>query len=130
MRVVRIEISSISSLHRSRVPAIVAQSNLKPKEFRRKHQSSNGREMEEEDWGLSMEELDTLEKDAIRKMADRQKSSSTASGSSSQGKRALPSTVMSSPAKNVGGQVTVKIFKDRPGKIALETQYNQVGFLP
>lgn len=73
----------------------------------------------EDEWGLTMEELDSLEKDAFRKLADRHKPSSA------QGNRVIPSTVLSSPSKRTSGQVAVKIFNDRPGRIALETQYNQ-----
>lgn len=73
----------------------------------------------EDEWGLSMEELDSLEKDAFRKLAERHKPTSA------QGNRVIPSDVMSSPTKRMGGQVAVKIFNDRPGRIAIETQYNQ-----
>lgn len=73
----------------------------------------------EDEWGLSMEELDSLEKDAFRKLADRQKPTSA------QGNCVILSNIMSSPSKRTGGQVAVKIFNDRPGRIAIETQYNQ-----
>ncbi|KAH9322233.1 hypothetical protein KI387_016872, partial [Taxus chinensis] len=81
----------------------------------------------EEEWNLSAEELDSLEQDALRQLANRQNlfTTPTASVSSTQGKRLIPSTLVPSPPKLPGtSQISVKIFKDRPGKIALEAQYN------
>ncbi|XP_057818807.2 uncharacterized protein LOC131031948 isoform X2 [Cryptomeria japonica] len=68
----------------------------------------------DEEWDLSAEELDCLEQDAIRRLAQRQQSSTATS-----------SPLISSPPGMSGrSQLSVKIFKDCHGKIALETQYN------
>eukprot|EP00249_Psilotum_nudum_P017769 c26481_g1_i1 orf=136-2202(+) len=90
----------------------------------------------DEEWGLSMEELDSLERNAKRQLVERQHSSSSASSpppgfassssawTSPSKTRVLPASIFSSPSKASGRQVSIKFFRDRPGRIALETQYN------
>eukprot|EP00250_Pteridium_aquilinum_P008252 c17804_g1_i1 orf=213-1043(+) len=84
----------------------------------------------DDEWGLSVEELASIEENAKRRVAERRGSSSLASSaasplnSPSKG-RSLPSSFYSSPSKG-GSQrpLSVKIFRDRPGRIGLEMQYH------
>lgn len=92
----------------------------------------------DDEWGLSVEELDSLEMNAKRRLAERQCSSSLASvpppraafpsspSSSPATGRALPGSIFSSPAKSSGRPLCAKLFRDRPGRIGVETQYNPI----
>ncbi|XP_011621950.1 SWI/SNF-related matrix-associated actin-dependent regulator of chromatin subfamily A-like protein 1 isoform X2 [Amborella trichopoda] len=61
----------------------------------------------EDDWGFSAEELDSMEKEALKRVAVKNTFSSS-----------------QSPSKSPSQKVTIKIFRDSPGRIALQTQYN------
>ncbi|KAK9139040.1 hypothetical protein Scep_008721 [Stephania cephalantha] len=100
--------------------------------------------MELEEWDLSAEELDSLERDALRKIAERKSSSAAASiscsssssqhqslldkhqlpPSSSAGERPLPSPIKtgSKPLP----KVSVKLFLHATGNIAAKFSYNQI----
>lgn len=95
----------------------------------------------DDEWGLSMEELDSLENNAKKQLADRQRSSSTASvppsGPSYAGQysyQRLPAfsspmkQMPHSPAKSLGeiNKIVVKIFIDNPGRIGVQAAYNKV----
>ena len=91
--------------------------------------------MEEEDgWNFSAEELDSMEQTAKRQIAERGSMASSSSSASHHldfspsKRRLLPGSFQYSPSKGgyYGRPIHVKIFQDRPGRIALETQYNQV----
>lgn len=95
----------------------------------------------DDEWGLSMEELDSLENNAKKQLADRQRSSSTASvpppGPSHAGQysyQRLPAfsspmkQITHSPAKSLGriNKILVKVFLDNPGRIGVQAAYDKV----
>lgn len=94
----------------------------------------------DDEWGLSMEELDSLENNAKRQLAERQRSSSTASvpppepsypGQYYYRPPAFSSPMKQmphSPAKTLGriSKVLVKFFMDHPGRIGVQAAYNKV----
>lgn len=99
--------------------------------------------MMDDEWGLSMEELDSLENNAKKQLAERQRSSSTASvpppGPSHVGQHSyqrLPAfsspmkQMPHSPAKSLGriSKIVVKVFIDHPGRIGVQAAYNKVSF--
>ncbi|XP_077217696.1 chromatin remodeling factor18 [Tasmannia lanceolata] len=75
--------------------------------------------MEFDDWDLSTEVLDSLEKDALRKIADRKSSSSNTSISSSS---FYPPPSQHSPSKSLS--------HSNPHKTTIETRFNKVEALP
>lgn len=94
----------------------------------------------DDEWGLSMEELDSLENNAKRQLAERQRSSSTASvpppepsypGQYHYRPPAFSSPMKQmphSPAKSLGriSKISVKFFMDHPGRIGVQAAYNKV----
>lgn len=94
----------------------------------------------DDEWGLSMEEMDSLENNAKRQLAERQRSSSTASvpppGPSHPGQNHHRAPAFSSPmkqpphspSKSFGriSKIPVKFFMDNPGRIGVQTTYNKV----
>ncbi|KAK9136539.1 hypothetical protein Sjap_007133 [Stephania japonica] len=99
--------------------------------------------MELDDWDLSAEELDSLERDALRKIAERKSSSAAASisccccsssSSSSYSYSSLqdkvpPSSPAPSPIKTGGKpspKLSVKLFLHATGNIAAKFSYNQI----
>jgi hypothetical protein len=97
--------------------------------------------MEADCWGLSMEEMDSLELHAIKQLAERRSnntgvpssSSSPTSASSSAAALKKQHFQQPSPSKSSGNNVPpslhVKLFKEQAGgggHIGVQTQYNKV----
>jgi hypothetical protein len=94
----------------------------------------------DDEWGLSMEELDSLENNAKKQLAERQRSSSSASvpppGHSYPGQYHYRPPTYSSPMKQMPHspsqssgripKVSVKFFVDHPGRIGVQAAYNKV----
>ncbi|KAG0615425.1 hypothetical protein M758_5G040200 [Ceratodon purpureus] len=93
----------------------------------------------DDEWGLSMEELDSLENNAKKQLAERQRSSASASvppqGHSYSGQYHYRPPNFSSPTKQIphspsrsSGRipiVSVKFFVDHPGRIGVQAAYNK-----
>ncbi|CAN6467061.1 unnamed protein product [Victoria cruziana] len=73
-----------------------------------------------DDWWLSAEDLESLERDALKKVADKQASSSAASSASPAPSPIKNPSCLPSPSK----RLSVKIFWHSSGKIAVESPYN------
>lgn len=95
--------------------------------------------MDDDEWGLSMEELDSLENNAKKQLAERQRSSSTASVSpprySYHGQQQQRSAFASprkqmfhSPSRSSGpiSKMSIKFFVDHPGRIGVQAAFNKV----
>lgn len=94
----------------------------------------------DDEWGLSMEELDSLENNAKKQLAERQRSSSSASvpppGNLYPGQYHYRPPAFSSPMKEFPHspstssgpvpKVSVKFFVDHPGRIGIQAAYNKV----
>ncbi|XP_024398738.1 uncharacterized protein [Physcomitrium patens] len=94
--------------------------------------------MDDDEWGLSMEELDSLENNAKKQLAERQRSSSTASVSpprySYHGQQQQRSAFASprkqmfhSPSRSSGpiSKMSIKFFVDHPGRIGVQAAFNK-----
>jgi hypothetical protein len=95
--------------------------------------------MEADCWGLSMEEMDSLELHAIKQLAERRSNNTGVPSSSSSSTSASSSAALKkqhfqqpSPSKssgNVPPSLHVKLFKEQAGgggHIGVQTQYNKV----
>ncbi len=95
--------------------------------------------MEADCWGLSMEEMDSLELHAIKQLAERRSNNTGVPSSSSSSTSASSSAALKkqhfqqpSPSKSSGNVPTslhVKLFKEQAGgggHIGVQTQYNKV----
>ena len=96
-------------------------------------------EMDDE-WGLSLEDWDSVENNAKKQLAERQRSSSSASvpppGHPYPGQYNYRPPNLSSPMKQVPhspsrslgriSKISVKFFVDHPGRIGVQTAYNKV----
>jgi len=102
---------------------------------------AESKQMEADCWGLSMEEMDSLELHAIKQLAERRSnntgvpssSSSPTSASSSAAALKKQHFQQPSPSKSSGNNVPpslhVKLFKEQAGgggQIGVQTQYNKV----
>jgi len=101
----------------------------------------------DDEWGLSMEELDSLENNAKRQLAERQRSSASASvppppgntfpaaahNNSRQSTFSFPLERQTPPSPSISsGRIptfSVKFFLDQPGRIAVQTVFNKVNVI-
>ncbi|KAF3771841.1 hypothetical protein EJ110_NYTH59379 [Nymphaea thermarum] len=74
----------------------------------------------DDDWWLNAEDLESLERDALKKVAERQASSSAASSASPVSSPIKNPSHLASPSK----RLSVKIFWHSPGKVAVEAPYH------
>ncbi|KAF6167219.1 hypothetical protein GIB67_029857 [Kingdonia uniflora] len=86
--------------------------------------------MDFDDWDFSAEEIDSFERDALKKIAERKSSSTTASISSSSqelldNKVKVPLSQENQSVKEMS-KVFLKLFLHASGNIAAKFQYHQV----